>query len=31
MQINHTAFRDDHEMLRTTARRFLERECAPKL
>jgi acyl-CoA dehydrogenase len=30
MHINRTVFRDDHEMLRTTARRFLERECAPK-
>ena len=27
MQITRTVFRDDHEMLRTTARRFLEREC----
>jgi acyl-CoA dehydrogenase len=30
MQITRTVFRDDHEMLRTTARRFLERECLPK-
>jgi acyl-CoA dehydrogenase len=30
MQITRTVFRDDHEMLRTTVRRFLERECAPK-
>jgi acyl-CoA dehydrogenase len=30
MQINRNVFRDDHEMLRTTARRFLERECVPK-
>jgi acyl-CoA dehydrogenase len=30
MHITRTVFRDDHEMLRTTARRFLERECAPK-
>ncbi|KXU82215.1 acyl-CoA dehydrogenase [Paraburkholderia monticola] len=30
MQITRTVFRDDHEMLRTTARRFLERECTPK-
>ena len=27
MQITRTVFRDDHEMLRTTVRRFLEREC----
>ncbi len=25
-----TVFRDDHEMLRETARRFLERECKPR-
>jgi acyl-CoA dehydrogenase len=30
MQITRTIFRDDHEMLRTTVRRFLERECTPK-
>ncbi|SPB13781.1 acyl-CoA dehydrogenase [Caballeronia novacaledonica] len=30
MQISRNVFRDDHEMLRTTARRFLERECLPK-
>ncbi|QGZ61881.1 acyl-CoA dehydrogenase family protein [Paraburkholderia acidisoli] len=30
MQINRTVFRDDHEMLRTSARRFLEKECVPK-
>jgi acyl-CoA dehydrogenase len=30
MQITRNVFRDDHEMLRTTARRFLERECLPK-
>jgi acyl-CoA dehydrogenase len=30
MQINRNVFRDDHEMLRTTARRFLEKECVPK-
>lgn len=30
MQINRTVFRDDHEMLRTSARRFLEKECLPK-
>lgn len=29
MQINRTIFRDDHEMFRTTVRRFLERECVP--
>ncbi|HZZ14185.1 MAG TPA: acyl-CoA dehydrogenase family protein [Paraburkholderia sp.] len=30
MQITRTVFRDDHEMLRTTVRRFLERECTPR-
>jgi acyl-CoA dehydrogenase len=30
MQITRTVFRDDHEMLRTTVRRFLERECSPR-
>jgi acyl-CoA dehydrogenase len=30
MQIIRTVFRDDHEMLRTTVRRFLERECTPR-
>ncbi|MEM5311788.1 acyl-CoA dehydrogenase family protein [Paraburkholderia sp. JHI869] len=30
MHINRNVFRDDHEMLRTTARRFLEKECVPK-
>jgi acyl-CoA dehydrogenase len=30
MQINRNVFRDDHEMLRTTAQRFLEKECVPK-
>ena len=30
MQINRTVFRDDHEMFRTTVRRFLERECVPR-
>jgi len=29
MHIERTVFRDDHEMLRTTARRFFERECVP--
>lgn len=29
MHIDRTVFRDDHEMLRTTARRFFERECVP--
>ncbi|MEK7346690.1 MAG: acyl-CoA dehydrogenase family protein [Pseudomonadota bacterium] len=29
MQINRTVFRDDHEMFRTSVRRFLERECVP--
>jgi acyl-CoA dehydrogenase len=30
MQITRTIFREDHEMLRTTVRRFLEKECTPK-
>ena len=30
MHINRNVFRDDHEMLRTTVRRFLEKECVPK-
>ncbi len=30
MQVNRTVFRDDHEMLRETARRFFERECVPR-
>ncbi|WP_250527545.1 acyl-CoA dehydrogenase family protein [Caballeronia sp. GAWG2-1] len=30
MHITRTVFRDDHEMLRTSVRRFLERECVPK-
>ena len=30
MQVNRTVFRDDHEMLRDTARRFFERECVPR-
>ncbi|WP_454741606.1 acyl-CoA dehydrogenase family protein [Cupriavidus necator] len=30
MEINRTIYRDDHEMFRTTVRRFLERECLPK-
>ena len=30
MQITRTVFREDHEMLRTTVRRFLEKECVPK-
>ncbi len=30
MHINRTVFREDHEMLRETARRFLERECLPR-
>ncbi|MEJ8856588.1 acyl-CoA dehydrogenase family protein [Variovorax robiniae] len=29
MQIERTVFRDDHEMFRTTVRRFIERECVP--
>ena len=30
MDISRTVFRDDHEMFRTTARRFFERECLPR-
>ena len=30
MHIARTVFRDDHEMFRTTARRFFERECLPR-
>ncbi|MBP0636990.1 acyl-CoA dehydrogenase family protein [Cupriavidus sp. AcVe19-6a] len=30
MNIQRTIFRDDHEMFRTTVRRFLERECLPR-
>jgi acyl-CoA dehydrogenase len=30
MDISRTVFRDDHEIFRTTARRFLERECVPR-
>ncbi len=30
MQINRTVYRDDHEMLRDSARRFFERECLPR-
>ncbi len=30
MQPVRTVYRDDHEMFRTTVRRFFERECAPK-
>ncbi|QBY55386.1 acyl-CoA dehydrogenase family protein [Cupriavidus oxalaticus] len=29
MQVIRTVFREDHEMLRETARRFFERECMP--
>ncbi|AYC32754.1 acyl-CoA dehydrogenase [Pseudomonas cavernae] len=29
MHIHRTVYRDDHEMLRDTARRFFERECLP--
>ena len=29
MDITRTVFREDHEMLRDSARRFFERECAP--
>ncbi len=30
MHVTRTVFRDDHEMFRTTARRFIERECVPR-
>ncbi|HSV58007.1 MAG TPA: acyl-CoA dehydrogenase family protein [Variovorax sp.] len=30
MNITRTVYRDDHEMLRDTARRFFERECLPR-
>ncbi|MEJ8847559.1 acyl-CoA dehydrogenase family protein [Variovorax rhizosphaerae] len=30
MNINRTVYREDHEMLRDTARRFFERECLPR-
>lgn len=30
MHIQRNVFRDDHEMFRTTARRFFERECLPR-
>ncbi len=30
MQISRTVFREDHEMFRTTVRRFLEKECLPR-
>ena len=31
MQIQRTVFREDHEMFRTTVRRFLEREAVPHM
>ncbi len=30
MHIQRNVFREDHEMFRTTARRFFERECVPR-
>ena len=30
MNIHRSVYRDDHEMLRETARRFFERECLPR-
>ena len=30
MQVTRNIYRDDHEMFRTTVRRFLERECVPR-
>ena len=29
MQVQRNVYREDHEMFRETARRFLERECLP--
>jgi hypothetical protein len=31
MQVQRTVFREDHEMFRTTVRRFLEREAVPHM
>jgi acyl-CoA dehydrogenase len=31
VQVVRTVFRDDHEQFRRTVRRFLERECAPRM
>jgi acyl-CoA dehydrogenase len=30
MEVQRTVYRDDHDLLRETARRFFERECLPK-
>ena len=30
MEIHRTVYREDHEMLRESARRFFERECVPR-
>jgi alkylation response protein AidB-like acyl-CoA dehydrogenase len=30
VQVSRTVFREDHEMFRTTVRRFLEKECLPR-
>lgn len=30
MEVNRTVFREDHEMLRESARRFFDRECVPR-
>jgi acyl-CoA dehydrogenase len=30
VQVNRTVYREDHEMLRETAKRFFERECVPR-
>ena len=30
MEVTRTVYREDHEMLRATARRFFERECVPR-
>jgi len=31
MQVTRTVYREDHEMFRSTVRRFLERECVPHM
>ncbi len=31
MQVQRTIYREDHEMYRTSVRRFLERECVPRV
>ncbi|CAE6821977.1 acyl-CoA dehydrogenase family protein [Paraburkholderia domus] len=31
MEVNRSVFREDHEQFRTTVRRFMERECVPRM